>query len=1377
MGMDTMRESRPSAFIGRLLLVILFTLVLVTAARVDAEGAVESRNVCGVLNRSLSVDPTGLTEGFSAVLYDNSNGLPTSEANAIAETGEGIIWIGSYAGLIRYDGNTFERVDSTTGITGTKCLYVDSQDRLWAGTNDNGVAVMDKGTIRIWNKQDGLRSNHVRALAEDRDGRIYVATISGIDVILPIGRVTHLEHEGVSGADMRDLRIAGDGTIYGATDQGHLVVIRDGQVVRFFGKEEISTGGACILPDPEEPDIIYQESADFYLCRLRMGETCEILEKIDISPLRYIRQMEFIDGKIWICAGNGIGVLDGEQFTQLENLPMNNNVARVMTDYLGNLWFTSTRQGVMKVVPNQFSSVFARFGLEETVVNSTCVYDGKLFAATDTGLIVLDEKGPVTSLPLTEAVTASGRKLEADDLITMLQGCRIRSIIRDSRGRMWISTWRAHGLLRLEKGVLTAFTEEDGLLTSSIRSVCEREDGTILVALTGGVNVIRDNEVIASYGAEDGIVNTESLCVAEGTDGDIILGSNGGGIAILGRDGTRILDVEDGLPSDTVMRLKRNREGSLIWIVASNAIAFMDADYHVTTVEKFPYPNNFDLYENSLGDMWVLSSNGIYVVPEKTMRANGEINPVFYGIASGLPIIATANSYSDLTPEGDLYIAGGTGVCKVNIEKSFENVSDLKAVVPYVEADGQIFYADENGIFTIPADTQKLTVLSDVYNYSLSNPQVSYQLEGFDRQSTTVNRDEMVPLDYTNLRGGTYQYVMQLKDSMGRGGKTVAVTIVKEKAFYEQIWFIVLAGVAILATVWGIVMFFARRKVLAAERKQKADHEQFEQVAEALASAIDAKDRYTNGHSRRVADYSLKIAREAGKSEEECEKVYFAALLHDVGKIGISGNILSKNGKLTDEEFGKIKQHPVMGSQILSSIRNSPWLSIGAHYHHERYNGRGYPDGLKGEEIPEIARIIAVADAYDAMTSNRSYRNAIPQHIVREELVEGVGTQFDPLFARIMTRLIDQDPDYRMQERSPEGDAAPVTSVRCSEIYKDCSEGFQITGKKTRIRLCSQPDEGVEESECLPSLIVFDSLDGGVHPGEENNRNILYSEYAQIRFDGRVQDRDIRLSRVRKLNQETDVEQWDFGEPLREQRYRIEAVRNRDHLDVKIFSETDVFEVILALPDASRYTYIAVTGENCEIHNIRREIDTEETDPLSIPRIAEEISFIRGCPVGDIPNLEVDGPRSATSEGIPIRDDMILTFHTMSLPTARLVWHCPYFCVFSSQNGQVNGERYREYMLLRLDGEGMESNGFAENSLQVERTEAFTSWNDWKEMNKQGLDCTLTIRKEKNRIFMDTENGGIAVHSVTTLRDNVREVFLALTGDQCALTNIQILRK
>ena len=187
-------------------------------------------------------------------------------------------------------------------------------------------------------------------------------------------------------------------------------------------------------------------------------------------------------------------------------------------------------------------------------------------------------------------------------------------------------------------------------------------------------------------------------------------------------------------------------------------------------------------------------------------------------------------------------------------------------------------------------------------------------------------------------------------------------------------------------------------------------------VVHTLAKTIDAKDAYTNGHSERVAAYSREIARRYGYDEERLEELYVMGLLHDVGKIGVPDTIINKPGRLTDEEYMEIKKHPVKGAEILATITEMPKLVTGARWHHERYDGKGYPDGLKGEEIPEEARIIAVADAYDAMTSHRSYRDIIPQEKVKSEIENGMGTQFEEKFARIMLEMIAEDNEYTMHE-------------------------------------------------------------------------------------------------------------------------------------------------------------------------------------------------------------------------------------------------------------------------------------------------------------------------------------------------------------------------
>lgn len=184
----------------------------------------------------------------------------------------------------------------------------------------------------------------------------------------------------------------------------------------------------------------------------------------------------------------------------------------------------------------------------------------------------------------------------------------------------------------------------------------------------------------------------------------------------------------------------------------------------------------------------------------------------------------------------------------------------------------------------------------------------------------------------------------------------------------------------------------------------------------ALSNTVEAKDRYTNGHSKRVAKYAREIAKRLGFSEPEQRRVYYAGMLHDVGKIRVPDTIINKTERLTDEEYAQIKLHTMVGYYILKEISSISDFAIGARWHHERFDGKGYPNGLSGENIPLVARIIGVADSYDAMTSNRSYRKIMSQEEVRNEIRRGSGTQFDPKIAEIMLDMIAEDRAYQMRQ-------------------------------------------------------------------------------------------------------------------------------------------------------------------------------------------------------------------------------------------------------------------------------------------------------------------------------------------------------------------------
>ena len=192
------------------------------------------------------------------------------------------------------------------------------------------------------------------------------------------------------------------------------------------------------------------------------------------------------------------------------------------------------------------------------------------------------------------------------------------------------------------------------------------------------------------------------------------------------------------------------------------------------------------------------------------------------------------------------------------------------------------------------------------------------------------------------------------------------------------------------------------------QERHRNELEEFSQsIIGAFASCIDGKDSYTNGHSFRVAKYTRLLAQKLGESEATVENFYNIALLHDIGKIGIPESILNKPGKLTDEEFSVMKSHVKRGYEILKDVKIQGDLAAGAHHHHERFDGRGYPEGLSGYSIPWVARVIAVADTFDAMSSTRPYRKKLPMDFIVEEIKKCSGTQFDPVVAEAFLGLYE----------------------------------------------------------------------------------------------------------------------------------------------------------------------------------------------------------------------------------------------------------------------------------------------------------------------------------------------------------------------------------
>lgn len=925
---------------------------------------------------------------YSTFLYNNSNGLPTSEANDIVQSEDGYIFIGSYSGLSFYDGVSFVRFSAQTGITSTVSLFLDKDDRLWIGTNDSGLVLYDNGEYTYYGRDAGLVSMSVRSITQDDSGRIVFATTEGLYRVDEESKtVLSINDPVVDGKYLMQLTECVNGVIYGITLEGVCFSVEDLKVTHSFSSNDLNIGMAnCIAPDPDTKGVVWVGSDESEVVCGDMFNGMSGSKTYSVAPNVSINSVcPAGEGAFWICSDNGIGMLNSEgKYVSYPDFPLNNSVEKMIVDYEGNLWFVSSRQGVMKVVRSDFTDVSRNAGLDDRVVNTTCIYNGELYIGTDNGLILLDSNNQKKTTPLTE----------------VLEGVRIRCIKTNLEGdRLWLCTYSENGLICYngKTGECEYFNRKNGMKSDKVRTLETLSDGTVVVTATGGVVFIKDGEIVNTLDEYSGLGNTEILTICEGNDGLIYMGSDGGGIIVT--DHEKVLDrlgFDDGLKSEIILRVKRDPQSGAIWIITGNSIAYLE-NGKIKTINNFPYSNNFDMVFDNNDRIWILSSNGIYTVNRESMIADESLEYSFYDINCGLPCVATANSYSCVTEDGNLYIAGVTGVSSININAGENTSGGIKLSVPYIEVDDELIVINDGETVKIPADCKRLTIHAFAPTFLLTNPRLSYCLEGFDDSKITFTKQEMKPISYTNLKSGSYKFKFSVVDAMtGEDTGTISVAFVKEKAFFEQVWFWCIVAGALLAVFMLVMLILSRVKTRRLLKKQEENREFVNQIIKAFAKCIDLKDKYTNGHSFRVAKYTAMIAEKLGFDKQQITDIYNIGLLHDIGKIAVPDKILGKPEKLTKEEFEIISQHALNGYEILKEIEIRPDLAVGAGYHHEHIDGTGYPFGVKGDNIPMVAQIIAVADTFDAMNSTRPYRKQLYAEFIIDEMIRISGTQLNP---------------------------------------------------------------------------------------------------------------------------------------------------------------------------------------------------------------------------------------------------------------------------------------------------------------------------------------------------------------------------------------------
>ena len=954
-----------------------------------------------------AVKQVGL-EDYVEKVYNVNNGMASNEANTVLQDDDGYIWIGSYAGLGRYNGYEFINISQTregAPQNGIRILFKDHMGRIWIGTNDSGLYYFqDETFFQITEAEAGITVDvtklSVRAVKESKEGIIYIGTTDGLFAVDKEGKLYKVQVEELTGVTIENLLCDSRGYLWGTTANGQLFILKNEQLQLLLGRDYFGMNMWNGLLEAENGDF-YVGMEGNALVRLKLRKTAEEYSKfafdkevLSIGNQTSINEIfQDSDGKVWVCTDKGTGYFDeNDVFYEINNLTGDPIMTSMCEDYEGNLWFASSKSGLIEFAKSKFKNVGYESGILGQVVNSTVLYESRLYIGTDVGLAIMDETGK----PVYDAMTK------------FLDGIRIRHLMTDSQGNLWVSTYEKYGVVCYNKttGKLKCFTNQEGIPDNQTRMTLELANGDIAVATRGGLAIIRGEEITDIYTSDEGIQNEVILCMAELEEGILLAGSDGNGIYQIDLQNKSVSNIttSDGLQSGVILRMVSDEDMNGIWISNGVELAFFkDGEIKQIPSVKIGTGSVFDIKLNG-DDVWLLKGMGMIKVSKKDLLAG---NPVYdsFNRKDGLTSSITSNSWNYMTEDGMVFLCTGNGVYYINILDAYKNTAVPKVMVENITTDENIYYGIQDVV--LPVDNKRITLYLDLLSFDFGGGTLEYYLEGFDKEPIRVDRSKNI-ITYTNLTGGDYTFHLVGYNADGTRSGELTFDIKKEKSVFEKGYFyFAMAALAIVVGLLGIVVYqyFHRRRIL---KRQKEYKEMTEQTIKMVAKTIDAKDKYTIGHSHRVAVLSVEIGRRYGLNEEQLEQLHYSALLHDIGKIGIPDNILKKNDKLTKEEYAIIMQHPTIGGEILSDFTLVPWISAGAKYHHERYDGTGYNEGIKGEDIPLYARIISVADSYDCMNTTRIYRPPMAEEEIIKELENGKGTQFDERFVDIMLEMIKE---------------------------------------------------------------------------------------------------------------------------------------------------------------------------------------------------------------------------------------------------------------------------------------------------------------------------------------------------------------------------------
>ncbi len=955
--------------------------------------------------------------------------LEVSGAEALCQTEDGYVWIAQYSGLTRYDskgfvtyknfeydGNEYNIINVTGLAARGNVLFVATSDHVYVYKDYHFEPLV---TV------DGVITDIV---LDETGGLLYVCTRGNGGIVFDIDAGTETTIPWTKGQAVQDFAPGMEkGSFYCQLNEG--VYDQDGNEILLNSK----------IFD------LYSYGATLY-----MGEDSGIIHRYDMESRTFLDDLTVPDqvnkmlyseaDQILFVAGdvNGLYCIDfssGEPVTTLAgNLDNKSQLIDLMIDYEGNLWIAShyiAASGVSIITKNALSELLYDDQIWQAL-DAPPAYDRNVYAVERYGNILYivcssriyrfdltrHEILPDNILMQSINQYAERRNQEGkakDSSYSFIFSPKDVEIFRD---KVYFAVTNV-GLVEydpeLEKVEIydydyisshlgTLVNDPDLTLTDKVRSMRSFDDYLVLGYTRGLMRFDGETFSIINVGSNVLYINKtkDGKILFDQTKGLFVVEDDFSTVTEIPTEkeitGNRLKFLVDGDNLYYTLNSRLFRTNTADGSGVSEEIAIPYVKGSIVELAKIPYSgiDGKTEYKYLIG-----SQTQLYITD--SLEGSRLNNYDFFDSTNGLqPIIANTSGYYDESEE-NYYLQSTNGIYVYGLNLTRDIHIPVKVALSSVDLDGVHTYGEN---IRLEKDVSRVGFNLSVLGFRPNNGYTAYyKLDGIDTEYTSYSDDNW-SVNYTNLPGGSYDFHFYVTDEYGQESNRILIHLEKEKQFHEQWWFwvvaLALAGALIFLISFLIIRFKTKQSL---NRQLEYKHITVESI-QAIARTIDAKDEYTNGHSIRVGYYSRQIAESLGMQEDELDNLYYIALLHDIGKIAMPYSILNKPGRLTDEEFKVMKSHTTRGAAILKGISTIPQIVEGAKSHHERYDGSGYPEGLSGEKIPYVARIICCADCFDAMASKRVYKQPFSQDVIIGEFNRCSGTQFDPAIAKVVVEMI-----------------------------------------------------------------------------------------------------------------------------------------------------------------------------------------------------------------------------------------------------------------------------------------------------------------------------------------------------------------------------------